>query len=559
MRRILSSLFVVSLVILVILCDLAVKFDTRDVRFNQEKVTFLWNNWTYENEAGKEVEFSLDDKIQFPLEKPFIIKRVFQRGAAAGTYLGFRSSHQEVFISIDGKEIYSFEKNHEAPTLPKSPGSSWNMVRLPQTHKGQELQITFSSSYKNHQEKLESVMLGSKSAIIYQIATEYLPAVFMSMIVLLVSIVFLIYGLYLFKIRHTSSFLYLGLFTLLLGIWFFAESRFIQFISGKVLLSYQMVFLSIALIPIPAILFVGNVLDPKNKRYFYLLGMAAILNFFAMIFAQTMGLVDFYTWVPVSHGIIVVAALLFLQMAVECLRNGSIGENKYLFVGFAVFLLFTLLNIAYFYMSDQYDSAFLVRCGTLLAVMIIAKGELNKNIELIQIGMEAAAYKKAAYTDALTQLGNRLAFDMYLEELSKSDAGESEKNAICVIDVDGLKATNDAYGHWIGDQLICGMAECLRAVFEEKAKCFRIGGEEFAVVMKDGKTALPKCLYQLRNEIIHKNISKQYFLSASWGLAYQRDTKTNSIYEAFQMADVNMYKEKTKKKEIRSERDIGHE
>ena len=172
MRRILSSFFVVTLVMLVILCGLAVKFDTRDVRFNQEKVTFLWDNWTYENEDGKEEEFSLNDKIQFPLEKPFIIKRAFQRGAAAGTYLGFRSSHQEVFISIDGKEIYSFEKNQKAPTLPKSPGSSWNMVRLPQTHKGQELQITFISSYKNYQEKLEAVMIGSKAAIIYQIATE---------------------------------------------------------------------------------------------------------------------------------------------------------------------------------------------------------------------------------------------------------------------------------------------------------------------------------------------------------------------------------------------------
>ncbi|WP_312071032.1 diguanylate cyclase domain-containing protein [Anaerotignum propionicum] len=548
MKKVILLLFSVAIVLCVFICGISIQFDLRDLSFNQENISYLFKGWQYQTQDDQVREIILPSKIPGDAGKPFQLYRTFQEPVAAGTCLAFRSSHQEVLVTIDDKAIYSFEKPIEILTFPKSPGSAWNIITLPEIPAGQVMKISIHSFYDNYQEKIGEMMLGSKSAILFQIGFDYFPAVFMSILVIIFAVMLILYGVYLFKIRHTTNFLYLGLFAFLLGVWFFAESRFIQFFLGKILLTYQMVFLSIALMPIPGNLFISNALKPKNQHTYDQLAMVSIVNFFLMIIAQALGLVDFYEWMPLSHIIIVLTMILYLHTMAEHIRTGSVGKNRLLFLGFVVFLFFALLNIIYFYISDQFDSALLLRCGTLIALIIVAKGEVDKNLELIKIGMEAAAYKKAAFTDALTQLENRYAFDMYLEEISKEPHEYSMRNAICILDVDGLKFINDSYGHWMGDQLIRNMSECIETVFHDSGRCFRIGGDEFAIILKGEREELKSYLYQLRNEIIDRNINKHSFLSASWGLAFQSDTRGKSIYEAFQLADARMYQDKEQKR-----------
>ncbi len=61
-----------------------------------------------------------------------------------------------------------------------------------------------------------------------------------------------------------------------------------------------------------------------------------------------------------------------------------------------------------------------------------------------------------------------------------------------MMDVDGLKAKNDAEGHAAGDDLLCRVADALRSVVREHDIAARIGGDEFAVlaVESDGDQAL---------------------------------------------------------------------
>ncbi|MDD3394188.1 MAG: diguanylate cyclase [Anaerotignum sp.] len=560
MRKAIISIFSIAMALSIFICGISIVFDVRDVRFNQEKVAFLTDGWFYQLEDGENAELTVPIKIPYAIGKPYDIFHTFYGTIPAGTFFGFRSSHQEVFVSLDGKEIYSFEKGADIPTFPHSPGSTWNIVELPEIHPGQVLKITAISYCKNSNERITEMMLGSKSAILFHIAKQYLPAAFMSILVIMFSMGLIFYGIYLYKDRHSSNFIYLGLFAFLMGVWLFGESRFIQFFLGKVLFTYQIVFLSIALMPIPGSIFFSKAVQPKNQRLFDLLCLAAGTNCFVMILAQTLGFADFYEWMPISHGIIILSIILFLYTIVECIHSEAYKKSKFLFLGFSVFLFFGILNIIYFYLSDEYDSAILLRLGTLIAFMIIAKGEINKNLELIRIGLEAEAFKKAAYTDAMTQLGNRHAFDMALEEMQKKaikgnkdykDNKDNKDNAICIIDIDGLKFTNDTFGHWMGDKLICCMAECLKSVFPENESCFRIGGDEFAVVMRGERAEMQSYLNKLKDQIIWSNGSRQSVLNASWGLAFQADTQENSIYQAFQMADAYMYQNKERKKNVK--------
>lgn len=86
-----------------------------------------------------------------------------------------------------------------------------------------------------------------------------------------------------------------------------------------------------------------------------------------------------------------------------------------------------------------------------------------------------------AYYDQMTGLKNRRAYSEHLKEL-ENDMPEE----ICVImmDINGLKQTNDTMGHDAGDELIMGASECLQKAFIGIDSVYRIGGDEFCVIMK---------------------------------------------------------------------------
>ena len=51
-----------------------------------------------------------------------------------------------------------------------------------------------------------------------------------------------------------------------------------------------------------------------------------------------------------------------------------------------------------------------------------------------------------------------------------------------MMDVNGLKKTNDIFGHIVGDELLIGSAECIIKAFGAYGRCFRAGGDEFIVI-----------------------------------------------------------------------------
>lgn len=95
------------------------------------------------------------------------------------------------------------------------------------------------------------------------------------------------------------------------------------------------------------------------------------------------------------------------------------------------------------------------------------------------IDAERRDARRTARQDALTSLGNRLAFDESLAERLERGG----RFALACIDLDGFKAVNDRHGHAAGDAVLRGVAARLRILCGQGDVAFRLGGDEFAMIL----------------------------------------------------------------------------
>ncbi|MDC6673852.1 diguanylate cyclase, partial [Leclercia adecarboxylata] len=91
--------------------------------------------------------------------------------------------------------------------------------------------------------------------------------------------------------------------------------------------------------------------------------------------------------------------------------------------------------------------------------------------------------ERLAYTDNLTNLGNRPCFIRSLEE--RFAAGAEPRLCLLLVDIDNFKRINDSLGHQIGDKLLTALARRLRNGLSQQSVLARFASNEFALLFDD--------------------------------------------------------------------------
>ena len=146
-------------------------------------------------------------------------------------------------------------------------------------------------------------------------------------------------------------------------------------------------------------------------------------------------------------------------------------------------------------------------------------------------------------TDSLTGLYNRFAYTRTFREYGQDALPEDL--AVFMMDINGLKHVNDTMGHDAGDELIIGAADCIRKAFEGSARCYRIGGDEFAALANVSRVQAETIVANLKRETKHWQGSLVTSLSMAIGFALAEDYPEFDIERLGRKADKVMYAAKT--------------
>ena len=219
---------------------------------------------------------------------------------------------------------------------------------------------------------------------------------------------------------------------------------------------------------------------------------------------------------------------------------------------FVIYALAFALSVAYAFSSVVFGSkVYQIGVDTMLVLtlllitagiwIMLAFPQVRITYLCIAVGnllLYIRHYKVMLQVDAVTGLLNRRCYDVNITDMGS-------RSAIIMLDIDRFKRVNDTYGHSVGDLCLRSVAEQLTAVYGRYGLCYRIGGDEFCVILRDGieKTEMLNSLFQARIQRLREQDRRMP--GVSMGCAYY-DAAASEIRDVIREADAMLYRDKSR-------------
>lgn len=452
--------------------------------------------------------------------------------------LMFYSQHQTVVVEVDGKLLYT--RSLKTDSILHTTGRNCEMVSVPENTRS--ILVTLTNCNLDKQVSDPVFYQGDG---VHMFRHELLKAgipMLLGIMNVVLGILMLIYWLFVHHWAYVSkSMLYLGILTTDLGAWFCLET------SSSILLSQNPVFHSyvtrmlLLLLPIPFMMFVRHYLKARDRylcRIFVWLDVAEIA---VVLFLQLMDIRDLTQTLWMTHVMIGLAVLYFIYTICNKFYHHTTTHALWICTIGIIILIGALFSDMYNYYQGSQDIEIVGRIAMLLFIVTLACDTAFVSLKEIDTGRRAALYRELAEKDLLTGCYNRNA---YHEDTSRCK--KLTNLLLFAFDLNNLKYYNDKFGHDYGDQYITDAAHILQKIFSRHGKLYRIGGDEFCVLIDDHNTCdishLISCLR--KEEAVYNVSSRNIHLQIACGYAVF-DSRTDADLDALQKrADQNMYENK---------------
>lgn len=450
----------------------------------------------------------------------------------------FNTIHQSVQVFIDDKLVYAYTVA-DNNWFGRTPGIAWHDIPLAEDDEGKTITIEISSPYEWSAKRIPTIYKGTYHSISRRILEQTGVGLLICLLTCVLGLVLmLISGIFLRKRTDDGGLIYLGLFAAIMGIWSLNELDIVSLILQQNLFCAYLSYISLMLMYIPMLLFLKAVFR-KKSRIWNILCIICLVDMAVCIGLQIFNIADFRETLFAIQGLYVAAALTIVYMMYSEFRLGNIPRDVKINMFLLTFCVIGMGIDLFLYYSFGGDANILGRIAFLVYIISQAFSMIRHVWEIMRQGEKAAIYHMLAFKDSLTGVENRAALTRDIQETKIKDL---KSCWVFMMDLNNLKVCNDCYGHAAGDQYIMEAAAVISNVFGGSGHTYRIGGDEFCVVLPRGTR--PGCVLlqeQLEQEIRQvNNKEKKPQLGIAYGFAgYQEGDQ--SIYDLMKRADKQMY------------------
>ncbi len=550
---IIYGVMVIASVILVIIASKNYKSDSLVEKYCEDIVEF-GEDWI--DKEGNPVDLDNLQLVQGSTEGHYVsIYKQLPETLEEGQALCFLTRHVHYQVYVDG-EFMEEQYSPESKVYNKGYGYQWVFVQLSGDDAGKQVEIRFINPYVEGQVSIKNMFIGRELGVALNVVDSKVYDFITSVLLIFIGALFVIADIPMnMQSKKSHELLYLGLISVSVGIWSLCETQVIQMFTGNGRMTNVVSCLAISLIPMPAVLYAYEIVENIKKFGAYLVCGLSAVSFSLCMILHFAGVSDLRENLILSHVLIVVGfAFIMYAIFVSLKIRDKNKQNVYNLlrgVGVGLFAITAVIDLYRYYNKTGEDSAVFVRIGLLIFVMCYGFASMEKTIRAVQMGARSELLSQLAYKDGLTGIGNRTAYQEYIEELNKLLETRSDEKQVGVImfDVNNLKQVNDLLGHQYGDRMIVDSAELIKTSFAETpARCYRIGGDEFAVIIHetDAENLIKKGLDAFIKSIEKYNKDEDSFkITIARGYSvFKADEKKLSLDEVCQQADKLMYENK---------------
>lgn len=508
----------------------------------------LSHGWQYQTDAGRQdiPELPARVKSRDITDKEASCLTLYYRlpeDLPKTPCLEFVSQQTSVEVFIDDQTIYTYGVYNNVP-VGNLLGNARNVIPLPSDAGGKEIAIRLASPYSTNTYRLGMITLGNRSEILYRfvcsnidLAAFCIMSFFFCIMILFVVIFFKIKKVELGGLSFVS-------FAFLSTAWIMTDSSILQLVTSRFALVYFISHMTFMLLPVSLMMLLRQTIS-RGKKWCNALCMMYLLGFFLRVGLFFGGVANLEKTLLITHimfGIGAIAGCILLAREWRLQRDKT---SLVFLIGFIALACCLAISLLVFFLAIEPNYSIYFRI--MLSIMMVAM--MYRIISQIQAmateGIKAQVYHEMAYLDALTNLSNRLAFEDQMRTIQEKP--ECHTLTLVMFDINRLKYVNDHYGHGAGDQLIKCAADCIQQKFAPIGKCYRIGGDEFAVILKDfSEQSLEKVLDEFQEMTKNAESGNPEGLSVSAGYADGPAEGDNFAYHLFNKADQQMYRHKRK-------------
>ena len=411
------QIYLVQIVLIVLffgICFFAAKEDAGLTNRRTDKIPLDTAGWEVTVDGETTFYEKLPMSIKTSADNTILLSRTVDEVTIDNNAVGMFSFQKTIHAYIDDTEVFSFENTGRASS--KMPGNSWIFIDLIPEYAGKTLTLDLHQCYGSGQVMVPVLYGGTVEGITNSYIKEKLPMLCLSVIGVAIGMVVVVLWLTAGKGLMLSKGLpWLGMFTIMRGIWSFLEANCYSFYMDHLLLLVWISYICLKTSIFPFAIFDNITFHNGQSKLLKAIAWINLADILITTFLQLFGIADYADTILPTNLMVLVMGLYVVVTGVRNLYKSQIfkvktynEDKKFTYIAHTMFMLVlvitSMIDVYRFYFTNTPDIGLYSRTGYLIYVGAVMFALLWDFARLVSMGKEAEHIKEEASIDPMTKL-----------------------------------------------------------------------------------------------------------------------------------------------------------